>query len=79
MERRYTGAIIGQGGLFKALKRAWASRFSSLAISIMIPCKGEKINLSINYSASKEGDRILLTRENWKTGNKYTLHDSIIK
>lgn len=79
MEKRYTGAIIGQGGLFKALKRAWASRFSKISVSIMIPSKGEKINLSIEYASSKEADRILVTRENWKTGDKYILHDSLIR
>lgn len=75
MKKRYKAALIGQGGMFKALRRAWASRFSSIQGLIMIPETDDALRLSVHYDAATECDRVTITHHNHRTGAESTLYD----
>lgn len=74
MKKRYTAALIGHGGLFKALRRAWATRFSRIEATILIPEDSEKLRLYVHHDARSGNDIVTLVRENYRTGNKSTLY-----
>lgn len=74
MKKRYTAALIGQGGMFKALKRAWASRFTRIEATVMIPEESEKLRLYVHHDARSGDDIVCLMRENYRTGAKSTLY-----
>lgn len=74
MKKRYTAAILGQGGRFKALKRAWASRFSRIEACVLVADEGEKLRLFVHHDARSGNDIVTLLRENYRTGAKCTLY-----
>lgn len=79
MNKRYKAAIVGYGGAFKALKRAWSSRFSSIKSVIMIPELSESIRLEVSYDATREEDVITLHSRNWRTGQETILFDGSLR
>ena len=74
MKKRYTAALIGQGGKWSALKRAWASRFGRIEGVVLIPAESEKLRLFVHYDAQSGQDIVTLLRENYCTGEKSTLY-----
>lgn len=79
MKKRYTAALIGQGGMFKALRRVWATRFARIEASILIPEEHEKLRLYVHYDAKSGEDIVTLLRENYRTGHKSKLYAGRLK
>lgn len=74
MKKQYTAAIMGQGGLFSAIRSAWASRFHSIRAFVMVPSIAEKLELRVHFSQQHDDDIVHLTSRNWKTGEERTLY-----
>lgn len=74
MRKRYSAALIGRGGIFKALKRAWCTRFETIQGVIMIPETGDKLRLSIQFDARSGVDMVKLTHTNPRTGSDSILY-----
>jgi len=72
-KRHYTAAIIGQG-LRSNLRKAFASRFSSIRAIIMIPSESEKLELTVTRNARADTDTVTLIRTNWRTGETSDLY-----
>ena len=74
MKKRYSAAIAGYGGYVRALRRAWANRFSSIKAIVLVPELDERLSLSVHYDAAAEADIVTLARSNWRTGEESTLY-----
>lgn len=74
MRAHYAGAIWGSG-FFRALRTARASRFSAIRAFVMIPSKGEKLELSVTRRAKDDVDIVTLKRTNWRTGEETMLYN----
>lgn len=74
MIKHYTAAMQGQGGIFSALRTAWASRFHSIKAFVMVPSISEKLTLSVHFSQQHDDDIVTLTSRNWKTGDERMLY-----
>lgn len=74
-QRHYTAAIMGQGGIYSALKTAFCSRFSSIRAFVMIPSKSEKLELTVTRDARSDSDHVTLMRRNWRTGEESQLYN----
>jgi hypothetical protein len=75
VKKRYSAAIYGQGGMFSALKRAWASRFYSIRAIVMVAENNERLELLVTHNINTQEDHVSLKRRNWHTGAESILYD----
>lgn len=72
--KHFTAALQGQGGIYKALRSTWGTRFSIIRAFVMIPSRSEKLELKVQHNALNDCDLVTLTRRNWRTGEECTLY-----